>query len=114
MADVVNSKVKVEVENLFMMIYPALANFPKSEKHGMSLKIKNTFIDLIFSLVEAENRPRARRDFLMRADSLNKSLKIIFRLSNKFKYIGNSFYEKIDLKLSEIGKQIGGWMKSTK
>jgi len=36
-----------KIEALFFQVYPTFKNYPKAEKHGLCLQMKQCFIDLL-------------------------------------------------------------------
>ena len=106
--DVAKSKAKA----LLNSVYPSFKNFPQVEKYALVLEIKKTFFDLLKYLNAAENVPSRRKFNLIEADNTLQLLKVFYQISRDQKYISQGFFERIDLELSEIGKLIGGWLKS--
>jgi acyl carrier protein phosphodiesterase len=42
-----------KIEALFFQVYPTFKNYPKAEKHGLCLQIKQCFIDLLWKVALA-------------------------------------------------------------
>lgn len=53
-----------------------------------------------------------RKQFQDEADGWLQTCKILIKLSYKQEYINDNFYYDIDLRLSEIGRMLSGWIKS--
>ena len=93
-------------------IYPAIKNFPKAEKYALSQTLKNSFFDILKNISLA-NKVRSKRVYYAQgADGDLQTLKVLIKLSYREKYISKKFFKDIDLELTEIGKMIGGFIKS--
>ena len=102
-----------KAETVLNLIYPALTNFPNAEKHSLCKKIKNSFINLIKNIMLA-NKVKSKRNFYQnKADGNLQVCKILIKLSYNQKYINENFYKDLSLKLSEIGRILSGWIKSS-
>jgi four helix bundle protein len=93
-------------------IYPALKNFPKAEKYALSQTLKNSFFDILKNISLANKVKSKRIYYSQEADGNLQTLKVLIKLSCKEKYISKTFFRDIDLELTEIGKMIGGFIKS--
>ncbi|RIJ63593.1 diversity-generating retroelement protein Avd [Rummeliibacillus sp. POC4] len=103
-----------KAEELLNNVYPVLINFPKSEKFALSQEIKQAFYALLRNILLANNIRHKRRMYQEEVDAYLKLLLILFNLAKKQKYITQKKNYQIQQKLSEIGRILGGWMKSTK
>lgn len=99
-------------EALLNRIYPALVNFPKSEKFALCQEIKNHFYGLISNIEMANSVKSKRKTYAQEADGHLQTLKVLFRLSNNRRYISVGFYREIDIRLTEINKLLSGFIRS--
>ena len=99
-------------EELLNRIYPALVNFPKSEKFALCSEIKMNFYNLIKYIEMANSVKSKRKSYAQEADGHLQTLKVLFRLSKNRKYIGVGFYREIDIELTEINKLLSGLIRS--
>ena len=102
-----------KLETLFHRIYPALRNFPRSEKFSLSQEIKNTFLHCLRCMSLANSVKSRRKEYLLECEGYLLHLTTLIRLSNKEKYISKGFYEDIDTSLTEIKKMVNSWIKQT-
>lgn len=102
-----------KAETLFFRVYPALRNFPKSEKFAMCHQIKEHFIDFLKYVSMANSVKSKRKVYLQEADGILQNLKTLIRLSKHQKYLSTGFYEDISLSLSEINALLVGFIKQT-
>lgn len=95
-------------------VYPVLKNFPKSERHTLVQKIQNTLLDFMAAVVEARKAPSDEKSVqaLEDADILLEQVKIYMRLSKDLEFISMGQYKESSEKLDEIGRLLGGWIKS--
>lgn len=102
-----------KTESLFFQVYPSFKNYPKAEKYGLCLQIKNGFIDLLEAISVAKEVPSRRRVATQEAAARLTKLTSMFRLARKEKYISAGFFEQVDIKLTEIKKLLVGFMRAT-
>lgn len=104
--------VKQKTEELMNRVYPALVNFPKSEKHSLCLKIKESFFEILKYIYLGNSVKSKRKTYLQEADGNLQTLKVLIKLSHSQKYISNNFYYDISESLTEINKLLCGFIKS--
>lgn len=102
-----------KAEELLHFIYPVLINFPKAEKFALAQEIKQAFYALLRNILLANNIRYKRRLYQEEADAYIKLLLVLFNVAKKQKYITQKKNYQIQLKLEEIGRILGGWMRST-
>ncbi|MGA6100932.1 four helix bundle protein [Psychrobacter pocilloporae] len=103
-----------------------LNHFPSHEKHGLALKIRQTAYDMYDFIVEAQKRYH-KKTTLTNLDIKHEQLRMQVRLAFELSYFGHPKTEKtsiqklnakrylvISASIDEIGKIIGGWIKSLK
>lgn len=85
--------------------------FPKSERFRMARRLEDTAFDFYELLIKATrtNRPRA---VLLDADLELDKLRLYVRLSHARGLTNQDQYQHIAKELVEIGKLLGGWLKS--
>lgn len=102
-----------KTEELLYMIYPRLAKYPKSEKFALCQDIKHGFYELL-KYISLGNSVRSKRTvYLQEADGHLHTLKTLFKLSKQRKYISVGLFEEVDLRLSEIGRLLSAYIKSS-
>lgn len=108
-----NLKIYRKAENLTYKIYPSLRNFPKSEKFSLCQEIKLHLFHLMSRISLANTVKSKRKTYLQEVDGYLENLRVILRLSRQQRYISKSFYEDLDLSMSEIKAMLVGWLKAT-
>lgn len=88
---------------------------PKKDKYSLGLKIDKTTLDLLELVIETGNTPLSSKASLLTQASVKTDLlKLLIRLSYEIKAIDQKKYLKLEEQLQEIGRMIGGWLKSLK
>ena len=90
-----------------------LNQFPKFEKHVLAAEIRKTMNNLL-SLIITANKKYYKKTTLQEIDVELEKLRTFIRLSKDLKYIDIRKYETWSRYLTEIGKMLGGWIKSFK
>ncbi len=94
-------------------IYPVLQKFPKAEKFSLCQEIKQAFYGLLKAIMLANNIRTKRRHYQEEADAYQKLLLVLISVACEQKYITQKKKHHLQTYLYEIGKLLGGWMKST-
>ena len=88
--------------------------FPKSEKFDLSTDIKQEIYMCIRKTIYAwkERNNEKRMIYLNQIDVELYVLKSLTRIAYEFKYITPHNYMVWNEKIAEIGKMLGGWIKT--
>ena len=98
--------------DLILYIYPVLVQFPKSEKFSMVAEIKKSCFEIL-RLITRANKEKQKLEHLRKLDANLELLRTQIRLSVDLKFIPIKKYEVISKYLAEIGRMLGGWIKSS-
>ncbi|MDO8482478.1 MAG: diversity-generating retroelement protein Avd [bacterium] len=96
---------------LILWIYPAVNKFPKSQRFVLGQQIENTVLNILKGIIQA-NSERVKLPYLKQVSVELDKLRIIIRLSKDMKFFAIRQYEFASVKINEIGKMLGGWIKS--
>lgn len=91
--------------------YVALRQFPRSERHVLSQEIRQTMWSLL-RLIIICNRRYHKKTTLQDLDGELDLLRSQIRLAQELKFLAFKQYEVWSRLLDEIGRMIGGWLKS--
>ena len=91
--------------------YQALQQFPKSEKFAIVADIKHCMHLILERVIEA-NKKYYKKTTLQELDVEVTKLKAYLRLSYDLGFLPIKKYEIWSGMVVEIGKMIGGWIKS--
>lgn len=86
---------------------------PKQDRHTIGERIQNICLDLAESLIFASRTDKSgKMGYLEQAATKLDLLKLLLRLAEDTKAIPTKRYVKLSEKLQEIGKMLGGWIRS--
>ncbi|MFV0424395.1 MAG: diversity-generating retroelement protein Avd [Bacilli bacterium] len=103
------------LEKAYEMIeygYLVLQQFPKSEKFALAVDIKRCMHTILERIIEAQKK-YYKKTTLQELDVEVMKLRAFVKLGYKLGFIPLKKYEIWSAKNVEIGKMIGGWIKST-
>lgn len=92
--------------------YTALAQYPKGEKFALVVDIKRCMHLILERVIEA-NKKYYKKTTLQELDVEVMKLKAYLRLSYNLGFLPLKKYELWSSMVVEIGKMVGGWIKST-
>jgi hypothetical protein len=95
--------------------YVCLRQFPKSEKHTLAAEIKQSMYRLLKLIITA-NKRYYKKTTLQDIDVELEFLRHMIRLSadTELHFLPFKKYENWLKMLNEIGRMLGGWIKSSK
>jgi len=100
-----------------MAIYgnKCLEQFPRHEKHVMVADIRRSMYRMLQLIIKANKRYQ-KRPLLEKVDDELDILRMLIRLAadKEMRYLHPKKYEHWSKLLSEIGRMLGGWLKTTK
>jgi len=108
-----NLKIKQKVEDMIEYGHVALRQFPKSEKFALGQDIKRSMTKLL-EMVIRTNRTYDKRTMIYNVDTELEILRTYVRLAMKLEVLTFARYETWSQHLAEIGRMLGGWLKSLK
>ncbi len=91
----------------------AINSFPKTKRYTLGQKLDNVTLDifeLLFSIPASKDKISTLQQISTKLDLL----KILLRLSKDSQSITDKKYLELQVILQEIGKMLGGWIRSTK
>jgi len=100
-----------KVQDMMIYGYPILSRFPKVEKFSLAADIR-TCMDQLLELTITEDKKYTKKTTLENMDICNEKLKIYLRIAMELKYMSLHTYGVWEAKIVEIGKMIGGLIKS--
>ena len=97
------------------MIIPVVDDFHRHQRFILGARIENQALDLLDLLLETYYGPKsAKRNKLYTANLLIEKMRHLLRLTYELKYINSKKLDQLMDLLLEIGRMIGGWLKSLK
>lgn len=99
---------------LYKTFYSYLATFPKKDRYTLGQKCELVLLDLLEGIILASSLSREEKLPILKTASLKLDvLKVLFRLGKDLKIIESKKYLILESFLQEIGKMLGGWIKTT-
>jgi len=91
-----------------------IIQFPKAERYALGSEIKQSMYKILRLIVVA-NKSRNKKPILYEIDVELDVIRTFIRLAadKDMKYLPLRKYENWGKMLNEIGKMLGGWMKTT-
>ena len=103
--------VQQKIYDMILYAYPALEQMPKSQKFSLAQDMKHC-MDKIMRLTIAANKKYTKRTTLQELDVEIAALKVYLRIAYDLKYLPPKKYEVWSGMMVEIGKMVGGWIRS--
>jgi four helix bundle protein len=98
--------------DLILYLYPLVNKFPKSQRFVLGQRIENTALGTLEGIIVANNEFNKEEALKKTSVELEK-LRIFIRLAKDLRFIGFKQYEHVSGIINEIGKMLGGWIKSS-
>lgn len=96
---------------LIMWLLPRMAEFPKDQRFLLADRIQGTMLDVLERLIEAVYR-KDKLPLLREANLGLEKTRFLMRMAMECKYISLKRHVFFCQSADEIGRMIGGWMKS--
>lgn len=103
--------IQQKVYDMIMYGYPALEQFPKSQKFSLAQDIKKC-MDAVMRYVIAANKKYTKKTTLQDLDIEVAALKVYLRMALDLGYLPPKKYEVWSKMAVEVGRMVGGWKKS--
>ncbi len=101
--------------NFYLLFHDYLKRFPKYERHTLGQTSQSTALNLLKTMISCGTlNPESRKQKLSSASNELDFLRLLIRLSFEVKAINQKGYIKLQECLDEIGRMIGGWLRSLK
>lgn len=101
--------------DLYASFYSLRLTVPKQDRYTIWQKCENLLIEILECVLLASQQSAANKlPALERASVKLNFLRLLVRLMKDVKALDNKKYILIEAELDEIGRMLGGWIKSTK
>jgi len=97
--------------DLMLYSFPIIGRFPKEQRFVLGQQIETAMLEIGKMIVHA-NKLRQKREKLYELDIALEKLRFLIRLSKDLKMMSVSKYGHHCERIDEIGKLLGGWLKS--
>ena len=96
---------------MILWLYPTINKFPKSQRFVLGQQIETAILEILKGIIQA-NSERDKIPYLKQMSVELDKLRILIRLSKDLKFINIKQYQFVVEKINEVGKMLGGWIKS--
>jgi four helix bundle protein len=101
--------------DLMSWLLPITNHFPRAHRHTFTQRLLDAAFDLQERLHQANHRRgQARLEQLELADEALERLRIYLRLAVRWSWLSGGQYRHVAEMITEIGKLLGGWIKTTR
>jgi len=103
----------IKLYDFYKNLTPVILTFPKTKRYTLGQKLDNITLDileLLFSVPISSDKVEVLEKISIKLDLV----KVLLRLGKDSQAIENNNYLKLESTLSEIGRMLGGWIRSTK
>jgi hypothetical protein len=98
-----------------LCLYSTIETIPKKDRYTIGAKCENTALNILEMLYEANAKyGQNRLAVLQSVDTKLKILQTLIKALLDIKAIDNKKFLRLSEPLIEIGKMLGGWIKTTK
>jgi four helix bundle protein len=109
-------KVYQKWEDMSEYMYICLKSYPKSERFTLAADTSKTLWRIGVNITRANSIGNAKKEEKRRsieaADYALVELKVLVRMGMKLKFLSIKKYEIMSGLITEVGKMIGGWLKT--
>lgn len=92
-------------------MYPLINKFPRKQRFVLGQQLENTLLDILKGIIQA-NQERNKLMTLKQVSIDLDKFRILFRLAKDLKFMSIRQYQFGVEKINEVGKILGGLMKS--
>ena len=95
-------------------LLPLAENFPKSQRFVVTSRLQGAVLNFQERIIEANTLRGANRlEKLKAADAELLKARLYLRMCSRWRWMSKGQYYHASTLVSEIGKLLGGWLKST-
>ncbi|PIR86320.1 hypothetical protein COU13_01575 [Candidatus Kaiserbacteria bacterium CG10_big_fil_rev_8_21_14_0_10_43_70] len=101
--------------DMYKSVHHIRASVPKQDRHSLWQRCEDTSLDVIEGILQATALPRTEKvPILGKVSNKLNLLRVFIRLSHDTKSIDAKKYTDLQETIDEIGRMLGGWIKSSK
>lgn len=100
---------------LYKSLQGIRASVPKQDRYALWQRVENTGLDLVETFLQAASLYKTEKlPALDKASIKLNLLRFLVRLAHETKSIDGKKYTLLQQQIDEVGRMLGGWIKSTK
>jgi hypothetical protein len=103
----------VRTYDFVLWLLPHTAKFPRAMRHSFTNRVETAVLDFQGAIAQASRaRGEARVAALDEADGTLDALRFLVRLAHGFGWLTTRQYEHAAIRMTEIGRLLGGWRRA--
>jgi len=100
---------------LYQNIYSLRLSIPKQDRYTLWQKVENTNLNILEGLLQASSLYKQDKLLVLEKVSIQLNMfRIFIRLMKDSKIINGTKYLNLQQKIDEVGRMLGGWIRSLK
>ena len=104
--------VLTKIHDLLLSSIPQLAKMPRDQKYLPGDRLETKMLEVLEHALRASYR-KDKRPHLLEANMALEIIRHLVRLASGLRNLSPKAYEVISQRVDEIGRMIGGWLKTT-
>lgn len=101
--------------DLLDWLLPKMDRFPKAFRPTVTQRLMDAALDFQEALYDAQSQGGSTRQrHLRQADAALNKLRLYLRLAHRWRWLSDGQYQHISINVAELGRLLGGWLKSAK
>jgi hypothetical protein len=106
-----SDNILTKLNDLLIYVIPQINKFPRDQRFVLGDRIENQLLDVQESCLRAYYS-RDKRGHLLEANLRLEVARHLVRLAHGLRLFSNHTYGVLAAKMDEVGRMIGGWLKS--
>ena len=99
--------------NLYRQAYEFRQAIPKQDRHVLWQKVEGNILEIIENILEASALAKEKKLPILENASLKlNTLRVFVRLAHDTKAIDHKKYTLLQENIEEVGRMLGGWIRS--
>lgn len=109
-----NVPIIVSLYHLYQSFHVLLLLFPKSQRYSLGTSCQNEMLAILKHCLRAagSSEPAHKASALREASVNLDTIRLLLCLCKDCRCISNQAYQQLDSTCAEVGRMLGGWLKS--
>ncbi len=101
---------------LYQNLHELTLRFPKAQRYTLGSTLQAQLLSALEGVISAAsvNQPEIKQKYLQAVSAKIDLLRLLIRLAKDCRCISNKQYLELESQLHEVGRMLGGWLKSIK
>lgn len=109
-----NTPIFSKTYELYKVFYGYLSLFPRKDRYTLGQKCEAVLLEILEAIILASSVAKQEKmPILKKASSKVDVLRVLFKICRDLKILDNKKHSNVDNILQEIGRMLGGWIKTT-